>query len=106
MDIKIDYIRNTVTITITLEEHEPAPAITVEKPLPPIQRVPVKSSNIKSIGYRESDGTLEVEFKSQKAYQYLNVPHYVWDSFMMADSKGSFFSSEIKSQYDTITLDR
>lgn len=106
MDIKIDYIRNTVTITITMAEEEVAPSVEViEKADAPIQMIPVKSSNIAKVGYRVADGTLQVQFKGGRSYQYLNVPEYVWDSFMIADSKGSFFAAEIKLQYDAITLD-
>lgn len=44
---------------------------------------------------------LTVEFRqSGAAYIYYDVPVEVWYSFKTADSKGSFFNSEIKGQYE------
>lgn len=44
---------------------------------------------------------LSVEFRSSGAwYIYYDVPVEVWYSFKTADSKGSFFNSEIKGQYE------
>lgn len=64
-----------------------------------MERDPVKSSNIVSIGYDKDANRLEVEFKSGGVYQYHGVTQEEYDSLMGADSIGSFFHSHIRSQY-------
>ena len=39
-----------------------------------MNRKPVRSSNISSIGYDSESKTLEIEFHSGGVYQYFNVP--------------------------------
>jgi hypothetical protein len=66
-----------------------------------MNRTPVKSSNISSIGYDPSENILEIEFSTGSVYQYLAVPSSVHESFMRASSKGSFFASKIRNKYRT-----
>ena len=63
-----------------------------------MDRTPVKSSNIASIGYE--DGTLEIEFNSGgDVYQYYAVPEGVYRDFMSASSQGKYFNRCIKGCY-------
>jgi len=62
-----------------------------------VQRQPVESSNIRSIGYE--NGKLEVEFHSGKVYQYDNVPPDLADRFVTSSSKGSFFARNIRPHF-------
>jgi len=64
-----------------------------------VSRIPVSSSNIESIGYSPSTTTLEVEFKTRRVYRYDNVPRSIYESFLKAVSKGTFFDSHIRGQY-------
>ena len=64
-----------------------------------MERVPVSSSNIASIGYDPTIQTLEVEFLSGGTYQYFGVPDYIYESFLNAGSKGSFFHQQIRNVY-------
>lgn len=69
-----------------------------------MERTPVSSSNIDSIGYNEDTHTLEVQFKGRKGatgsvYQYSNVPLEVWHSFLRAPSKGGYFASSVKGAF-------
>lgn len=64
-----------------------------------MDREPVSSSTILSIGYDSGSETLEVEFKQTGVYQYLNVPQFIWEQLMSADSVGKFFNAEIKNAY-------
>lgn len=66
-----------------------------------MNRIPVKSSNINSIGYDEKNKTLEIEFHSGGIYQYLNVEKELYDNIMSASSKGGFFHRFIKDKYHT-----
>jgi hypothetical protein len=60
-------------------------------------RIPVNSSNLRSVGY--DSGTLEIEFRSGGIYQYFSVPQAVYRGLMAAGSLGSYFASYIKHQY-------
>lgn len=64
-----------------------------------MHRVPVASSNIRSIGYDASTLTLEVEFKNSAVYIYSGIPTSLHTSLMRAPSKGSFFASHIKDRF-------
>lgn len=69
-----------------------------------MNRTPVTSSNIASIGYDPGSMTLEVEFKNGAVYQYFDVPDAVYQEFMRADSKGQFLARNIKHNYRYVRL--
>ncbi len=64
-----------------------------------MQRIPVESSDIVSIGYDEVSRTLEIEFQNDRIYQYKEVDPEVYAQFMRADSYGQFFSTFITRRY-------
>ncbi len=70
-----------------------------------MERIPVKSSNIASIGWSAETETLEVEFKSKKEgeptklYQYANVPYDRYKAFLNAPSVGSHFAAHVRENY-------
>lgn len=65
-----------------------------------MERQPVVSSNLVSVGYDEDGSTLEVEFKSGAVYRYLNVPLFEYERLMAAvDSHGAYFNANIKDTY-------
>ena len=61
-----------------------------------MKRIPVKSSDLKSVGYDEKTTLLEVEFNSGKIYQYSRVPKAVYLELMNAQSHGIYFSRNIR----------
>ena len=62
--------------------------------------VNVSSSAIRSIGYNAATSTLTIHFTSGgSGYDYYNVPQYVYDGFLRADSKGRYFQQYIREQY-------
>jgi hypothetical protein len=63
-----------------------------------ITRDPVRSSNIRSIGYQ--DKTLEIEFKNG-IYQYLDVPETTYQEMMMAQSHGRYFHANVRNRYQS-----
>lgn len=63
-----------------------------------MDRLPVASSNLVSVGYETDTQTLEVEFK-WSIYRYFDVPSYVYEELMNATSKGSYHHQNIKSSY-------
>ena len=64
-----------------------------------MNRTPVTSSNILSIGYDADSMTLEVEFKDGAVYQYFDVPGHVYEAFLNAASIGSYHAREIKGRF-------
>lgn len=64
-----------------------------------MNRSPVSSSNIRSIGYNAQLSVLEVEFASGDVYQYFNVPERLHHELMSASSKGQYLNEYIKFSY-------
>ncbi len=68
-----------------------------------MERIPVSSSNIASIGYDSGAQVLEVEFHNGSLYQYSEVPDWEYEGFMAAASKGAYLHSNIK-KYPCVRL--
>ncbi len=64
-----------------------------------MQRLPVDSSDIVAIGYDAKERVLEIEFKEDRIYQYLDVEPDVYERFMRTDSYGEFFYAHINKHY-------
>ena len=64
-----------------------------------MQRQPVSSSNIESIGYDPAAQILEVAFLNHTVYQYFNVPQHVYEELMAAGSHGTYLNATIKGVY-------
>ncbi len=64
-----------------------------------MQRLPVDSTDIVSVGYDPKTRILEIEFKEDRIYQYQDVAPDVYDRFMRADSYGEFFFASINKHY-------
>lgn len=60
---------------------------------------PVRSSNVRSVGYSKVDRVLEVAFHSGGLYRYENVPVDVHAALMASPSKGGFLAQFIKGRY-------
>ncbi|MFL5807477.1 MAG: KTSC domain-containing protein [Roseiflexaceae bacterium] len=66
-----------------------------------MNRQPVSSSNLRSVGYDPAAQLLEIEFHSGGVYQYTGVPESIYSALMQAASKGSYFHDHIKDHYPT-----
>ena len=62
------------------------------------------SSAFSSIGYCSDYSLLFVVFRTTGMYVYYDVPSSVWDRMLAADSRGKFFHSDIKGNYDYLRL--
>lgn len=69
-----------------------------------MNREPVSSSNIASIGYEESSLTLEIEFLKSGVYEYSDIPPHVYTELITAPSIGIYFNTNIKNKYPTTKL--
>lgn len=65
-----------------------------------MNRTPVTSSSINSIGYDAETKILEVEFNTGAIYRYLNVTESEYAGLMDAESVGAYFSKHIKGKYE------
>lgn len=65
-----------------------------------MNRTPVSSSNVASIGYDPTTQTLEVGFKNGSVYQYSGVPATIYVGLMETDkvgaSVGSYLNVNVK----------
>lgn len=64
-----------------------------------MERKPVSSSNVESVGYDDDTQTLEVEFKNGALYQYFDVPENIYCGLLQADSVGGYLAENIKGVY-------
>src|SRR5258708_2199221 len=65
-----------------------------------MQRWPVESSQIASVGYDPAKQVLEIEFKRGNAvYHYAQVSSEVYEELMAAKSVGKFFNAEIRDKF-------
>jgi hypothetical protein len=64
-----------------------------------MERIPVSSSTIASIGFDEDSSTLEIEFLSGSVYQYFDVPFNIYNGLIDSDSKGQYMNQFIKGHY-------
>jgi non-canonical purine NTP pyrophosphatase (RdgB/HAM1 family) len=64
-----------------------------------MQRLPVESTDIVSIGYDAKSRTLEIEFKEGRIYQYFDVEPDIYQRFTRAESYGEYFFASINKHY-------
>ena len=59
---------------------------------------------MRSVGYEARSQILEIEFQSGAVYQYLDVPQKVHEELIGAESKGQYFNSEIRDDYEFVRV--
>ena len=65
-----------------------------------MEMIPVSSSNIAAIGYDSERAELRIEFTTGSLYEYYEVPQYVFDEFLAAESKGGYANEKIYKEYN------
>jgi len=75
-----------------------------------MERNPVKSSNIKAVGYDPATEQLEIEFHPKgdappRVYVYDKVPYDKYRTFLNAPSLGSHFATHIRANYESHRID-
>ena len=61
-----------------------------------MQREPIDSSVIASMGYVAARRILEIEFHSGDIYRYFDIPEEEYAAFRSADSKGTYLNQVFK----------
>lgn len=69
-----------------------------------MDRIPVASSSVASIGYDGDSQTLEVEFVGGGVYQYMNVPPNAYEELMNSSSKGTHINRHIKTMFVAVRV--
>lgn len=75
-----------------------------------MDRKPIVSSNLVSVGYGEAPGStrgpedLDIEFKGGTVYRYFKVPLHIYQGLISAQSAGSYHHQNIKGVYDYVKL--
>ena len=69
-----------------------------------MNRTPVTSSAIVSVGHDPATNTLEIEFKGGRGYQYADVPVEKHLALMGAESIGKHFAGHIQGLHPTTKL--
>lgn len=64
-----------------------------------VERTPVKSSNIVSVGYDPDGKTLHIEYTGGHVYHYHDVDKSVHDDMIASKSVGGFVHANIKNNY-------
>jgi hypothetical protein len=64
-----------------------------------MERQSVTSESLAEVGYDPDLETLEVQFRHGGVYQYYNVPPFMYERLMTAESLGRFLNVEIKGHY-------
>lgn len=84
----------------------PAEALlTPQAPASPLGRR-FLSSAIKSVDYQARNKNLTITFVTGKIYRYKNVPRSVYEAFIAASSKGSYFNKVIRDKFSFVEVDR
>jgi hypothetical protein len=71
-----------------------------------VQREPVSSSSIASVGYDEATATLEIEFHNGRIYQFRGVPPQMAVALRAAPSTGAYFNKYVRNGGYEFTLVR
>ena len=65
-----------------------------------MDRQPVESRLIRSVGYDPTDSVLEVELlDGGRVYRYFDVPYSVAEELMSAPSLGAYFNEHVRDMY-------
>ena len=71
-----------------------------------IEREPVQSASLRSVGYDAREHMLEVEFHSGGIYRYVGVPFETYRALRASDSLGRFFARNVRNTYECWKLVR
>jgi len=61
---------------------------------------PVESEMLVAAGYHAKSHSLYAEFRTGETYRYKNVPSFVYELLMSAESKGRFMHKYVLNRFD------
>ena len=66
-----------------------------------LERQPVKSRILRSVGYDDKTKILEIEFQNDLIYQFLNVPLKVYTDLIRSEEPGKYFSEKVRTKFQS-----
>jgi hypothetical protein len=69
-----------------------------------VQRSPVSSRALISVGYDNETQTLEVEFTRGRVFQYAGVPRSTYEWLLRAPNKGGIFNRLIRDRFPEVEV--
>ena len=70
-----------------------------------MQRENVQSPDMRSVGYSQISGVLEIEFRTGTTYQYYQVPQLIHGKLMESKSKGRFHRRHIQHRFRNLKVE-
>ena len=64
-----------------------------------MERQPVKSRILRSVGYDDAAKALEIEFQNGLVYLFSEVPPKVYKDLMRSDVIGKYFTDKIRTKF-------
>jgi hypothetical protein len=64
-----------------------------------VDRQPVKSVILRSVGYDESRKVMEIEFQNNQVYQFSGVPPKVYTGLIHSEEMGKYFSEKVRPKF-------
>jgi len=64
-----------------------------------LERQPVKSRILRSVGYDDTTKTMEIEFQSGLVYQFSGVPSKIHMELIRSDPIGKYFSDKVRNRF-------
>ena len=64
-----------------------------------MNEVRAESTTLRALAYDGSRGILHLEFCTRAVYQYYGVPAVVYETLLVASSKGSYFNRVIRGRF-------
>ena len=64
-----------------------------------MERQPVKSRILRSVGYDGTAKSLEIEFQNNLIYQFTDVPPKVFKDLMSSDTIGKYFTDKVRTKF-------
>lgn len=71
-----------------------------------MERQPVKSRIMRSVGYDDSTKNLEIEFQTGLVYQYSGVPPKVYSDLINSEAVGKYFSEKVRNRFRTKQVEK
>jgi hypothetical protein len=71
-----------------------------------VERTPVKSRILRSVGYEEKTKILEIEFQNGEVHQFSLVPPKVFADLMRSEEIGKYFSEKVRPKFQSKLVPR
>ena len=64
-----------------------------------MEMIRVRSTAIVAAGYDPNTRRMKIKFEQGHTYDFCGVPAHIFESFMGAGSKGTYYNNHIKNRY-------